>query len=315
MNDVSITFTSGLRDNLYTRYREFINAVFQHTWSVVGRFYKTDKLSLESNVTKIKGQIRLAKIFQFIFRVPIMLIVIGDSNGENLAKPKYMKSFGYLGLALNIAKGGTRADTWQILFQTYPDLLKLIQDTFPIVLFNIGGNHVLQGRMDLMEPALIYLKENFPKSFNMEIPPIYSDLISGLNGNLSAKEIENNVKLTNNVINDLWSLRAINLYDLFIDPTTLSDDIVDKPVMFTLGDLVHFSDLGNQIRLEYINYFFMVYFSAFQNFLEAPEELLSKENPNEYEQIIIDVVKSHKEKKTKKAVKKVVAKKKSKKRK
>ena len=127
--------------------------------------------------------------------------------------------------------------------------------------------------MDLLKPSLITLHEWFPKSFNIEVPPIYSEVLAGFQG-ISFKEIESNIKLTNEVINDIWDERTIGLYDEFTDPSTLGEEIPDRPIMFLLGDVVHFSDLGNNIRVKIINSAVVFFYLFFEN----PSEIALEES-------------------------------------
>jgi len=263
--EIEVTFDSTIGTKISHWYQKFVNGLFQYTWAIIKNFYKVkNSLLLESYIPRMESQIKLAKLFSFVFRVPVALIVIGDSNAENLSAPKYMKRFGSFGIAINIAKGGTRADSWSNLFMNNPEFYRLIVDTFPMVLFNIGGNHILQDRMDLLEPSLTYLKEKFPKSFNCEIPPIYSEVLAGLDGK-NAKVIEQNIIKANEIILKVWAGRTISLYNQFLDPATLSEEVIDKPIMFALGDLVHFSDRGNKIRLDIIFSHLIFHYVAYEN--------------------------------------------------
>jgi len=110
---VDITIEKGFLVKLEWRYRRLVNTIFQYTWSLVRGFYKSDSnYTIQSTKKMIEAQFKLARIFSVIFRIDTALIIIGDSNAENLTSAKYMSSMGHFGIAVNIAKSGTRGDDW-----------------------------------------------------------------------------------------------------------------------------------------------------------------------------------------------------------
>lgn len=170
--------------------------------------------------------------------------ILGDSNAENLATYSDMVQLGKeLGLGVNIGIGGMRADSWLEFFLTAAGkeiFQKLSSDKNTQIIWNIGGNHVLQNRMDILKISLKSLHDMFPGSYNCLIPPIHSGLISSLSG-ISQDEIKDRVLTCNWYIEEIWKEKAIDTYTPFVSPSP------DGEAYFTvLQDAVHFSDMADR---------------------------------------------------------------------
>lgn len=210
-----------------------MNTIFQFIW-----FYfvkpaikrkEGDGTSLIHYHKCLITQIKLAK------RFGIKYLIVGDSNGENLATYSNMKQLGkgLNAVIANIAIGGTRADTWYDYFYSDEgkELLSILpEDTF--IIFNIGGNHILQDKMDLLPSAFKSLKAIVKrKSCNCLVPPIHTKFIQVLNSEISNETI----KLCNKMIKSVWPKMFIDVYTPFV---TKDGD----PLFFLHDDIVHFSD-------------------------------------------------------------------------
>lgn len=115
------------------------------------------------------------------------------------------------------------------------------------IIWNIGGNHILQNAMESLEKNLEKLKEIFPNSWNCLIPPIHMTAISMLNG-LSVSEIKGRVDHANSLISKIWNIKTIDTYSPFLNPSANGE-----PYWFVLEDLVHFSeDTDKKIRIPLI---------------------------------------------------------------
>lgn len=164
------------------------------------------------------------------------MVILGDSNGENLAKAKSMRKFGKLGVSCNLAIGGMRADDWSgflVNGQNGSIVRKKIDDSGAKVVFNVGGNNILQRKMDVVEESLKQLKKIFPESYNCLVPPIH---VHGLeSAGLDAQVLMANVDRLNGMIRDIWQEKTIDFYSPFINRET------GEAYLIVLQDAVHFS--------------------------------------------------------------------------
>lgn len=206
-------------------------------------------ISLADYSRRMFFKVKLAKFFS-----GRKMLILGDSNAENLASysdclrfGKYLKS-----IVVNIAIGGTRADTWVEFFLNTKEGKELYEEVknYDIILFNIGGNNVLQNKMDVLEKSLKKLKELFLQSYNCTIPPLHYDLLS-MPMNKPKDKIRQDVLKANELIRKVWKDKTIDLYNLFVDAN-------GYPYIFTHEDAVHFSQfVDEKIRIPFISAFIM----------------------------------------------------------
>jgi hypothetical protein len=217
------------------------NRLFQIAWNLLKQLIprkKGDGSKLSHYKERIEAQIRLSQKFG-----GPDLVIIGDSNAENLTASKWMNQFSEFGLCINIAISGTRPDQWEefLHYDLEHDLFDTLQKA-KIILFNLGGNVVLQGTSPQYALAcLVKLRNTFSNSYNCLIPPVHYDILAKLTGD---KNIEEKFKQMNSFIQAVWENKTIDTYTPFArDPRT---------VWFIEGDLVHFNDLGNKLRIPII---------------------------------------------------------------
>ena len=209
-----------------------MNTLFQFIWfSIVKPFIKRKQgegVDLVDYHKRIITQVKLATFFG------VRYIIIGDSNGENLATYKNMTQFGkgLNAVIANIAIGGTRADSWVDYFSTKEG--REVLETLPVdvfVIFNIGGNHVLQKKMDLLPAAFKDLKHIVEReSCNCLVPPVHYSVLKDIN-----PDAKKDVTKCNTYIKKVWSDRYIDVHT----PFKTKDD---EPLFFIHQDVVHFSD-------------------------------------------------------------------------
>lgn len=235
----------------------FKNYIFQIISLLVNIFIprKTGSgVSLVDYSKRMIVKMRLSKIFS-----GKKMLIIGDSNAENMSSFQDLNRFGkYLqSIVINIGVGGTKADDWLDFLENTNEGKKIyeIAKDFDIVLFNLGGNNVLQNKMSILEKSLIGLKDMFPNSFNCTIPPLHYDLLEPQEEKQKKniqKNIQKNVLLANKIIKDIWKEKTLDLYNLFVDSE-------GKPYIFTLEDAVHFSQFADKnIRIPYISFCILV---------------------------------------------------------
>lgn len=107
------------------------NRIFQFIWFYIfkGLFPRKKGVgtTLSDYADRMTDQIQLANAFG-----KIDFIILGDSNGENLATYSNMVQLGKsLGLGINIAIGGTRADSW-VDFLLYSEKGQFVEITTTI---------------------------------------------------------------------------------------------------------------------------------------------------------------------------------------
>jgi hypothetical protein len=217
-----------------------VNRNFQLAWN---QFYKKIIPHKKSKnpfdkVRLIKAQLFLAKSFG-----DIKLCILGDSNAENLANYELMIKFDPIGLSVNLAIGGTRADHWIVFFESEPGQKVLQAIGKAKILWNIGGNHILQKRMDIMESSLSILHDLFPQSYNCLLPPIWSKYLQSLGTEI---EINHQLQLCNQTIKTIWKEKTIDTYTPFLNWES------NEPYVLAHKDLVHFSEFGNKTRIPVI---------------------------------------------------------------
>lgn len=213
------------------------NKFFQMLWySIRGVYpFKTgDGLTLDCYSLRMQKALSFADWFG-----GAGCAVLGDSNGATLDKSEKMTLLwkGKDDAAVNLAIGGTRADQWADFLSLSPNGTEIASKLKGSkIVFNIGGNNVLQGRMTLLKSSLQKLKDIFPDSYNCLIPPIHYQLAAILL-NRSADEIKQDIDKANSIIREIFQDRTIDTYTPFVN----SHDS-GEPYFIVLKDAVHFSD-------------------------------------------------------------------------
>lgn len=224
------------------------NKFFQMLWYSIRNVYpfKTgDGLTLDCYSQRMEKALSFADWFG-----GVRCAVLGDSNGATLDKSEKMTLLwkGQDGVAVNLAIGGTRADQWADFLSLSPvgtDIAKQLKGS--VIVFNIGGNNVLQGRLALLKSSLQKLKDIFPDSYNCLIPPIHYQL-AGLFLNRTADEIKLDIDKANSIIREIFADRTIDTYTPFVN-----SDGSGEPYFIVLKDAVHFSDWADMnIRIPLI---------------------------------------------------------------
>lgn len=218
---------------------------YENIWRILKGLIPRGKSDLISHSKRMLWQMRLASLFG-----GAKFIVIGDSNAENLnTYPKRMRFAKEFGICVNIGIGGTRADSWVEFFtattegnQIYRMFLAMWEKDRTIkVLFNIGGNNILQSKMDVVEGSLKKLYQLFPMSYNCLIPPIHLSLLEQIGcGVYTRRGLIDGVDRVNNLIKTYWGKNTIDTYTPFMDKDTR------EAFLFVLQDAVHFSDLCDE---------------------------------------------------------------------
>lgn len=210
------------------------NKIFQYVWKIARGLSKR-KTGLGLNLTDYKNriipQIRLARMMG-----KIDLIVIGDSNAENLNTIGNMIQLGegLDGISVNIGIGGTRVDQWVQFLESVDGLevMQAIREDKPIVIVNIGGNNALQSRMEGLGNYFDRLINLLPTAYGCLCPPIHLSYLAGIT---DIQKLKINVITVNGEIVRVFKSRAIDLYTPF-----LSND--GEAYITILEDAVHFSD-------------------------------------------------------------------------
>jgi len=203
------------------------NKLFQFFWYKIGkkiipRKEKSESLtSLDSYGRQMYYQIKSAQL------IGLGLVIFGDSNGEVLKEQDSMSKFPKV--TVNLAIGGTRADTWLSFFKDSEwgiKVYELIKNKKCVI--NLGGNHVLQNSMDNLDSSIKALSEMFTDTYWITAPKIWSNL-------LPIPDINKKLLLTNKTIKKYAKGKVID-----IEPFTGKLDS-DLPYWFVQQDAVHFS--------------------------------------------------------------------------
>jgi hypothetical protein len=208
------------------------NELFQFVWFIVRGFIPRkigDGTQLSHYAPRMIAQVILSWLFGGPFGV-----LLGDSNSEVFSKYRVMRKFDSLFVSLGV--GGTRVDQWYEFLKTRTGkiILFLLGSAHRVV--NVGGNNVLQLKMDAVLSALSGLyarldnkKEN--KIIAILIPPIHFDLFTANGWPLSLRA---DVEKVNSLIRIF--------FPIIIDPTPLVDlDNDGYPDPLALSDPIHYA--------------------------------------------------------------------------
>lgn len=237
------------------------NTIYQLLWfGIYSKLYRAEakigtvsmERYLELCIPRFRKQIQLAKKIAEFFKVPL-LSLIGDSNSGVFNSFWCAIKFNAVTITLGIP--GTRPDQWVKLFfnDEAKELLEELQgidwneksEAGGIMVWNIGGNSVLQKSMGNAKLALQALREMFPFSFNILIPPIHSWLLDKVPNDI---DYDKDIDTINGYIKYEWGIQAINLRPIFTNPYT-GDSWYGY-----LSDPVHYSRTGKRIITRTLNW-------------------------------------------------------------
>ena len=195
-------------------------------------------MSLHDYSSRMVWQWRLAKLFG-----GAKIVMIGDSNMEGFALFRFMRR--WKSVAVNIGIGGTTADGW-VDFLTQTDrgnwLRREILISGAKVLFNVGGNNVLQRSVGRLPANLKTLYSMFPSSWACLAPPIHLSFFASV---IDPRILGDDIKKLNDAIRETWKSRTIDLYAPFINPVT------GEAFAGILRDPIHFSDVTMAVIIEW----------------------------------------------------------------
>ncbi len=221
------------------------NKLFQYTWQLAKRLStrKTGSgLNLADYKNRIIPQIRLARMMG-----KISLIVLGDSNAENLNTISNMVQLGegLPGISVNIGIGGTRVDQWVQFLESVDGLevMQAIREDKPIVIVNIGGNNALQSRMEGLGNWFDRLIRLLPDAYGCLCPPIHLSYFQGVT---DTQKLKINVATVNGEIARVFKSRCIDLYTPFLSGN-------GEAYITVLQDAVHFSEEADKkVRIPFL---------------------------------------------------------------
>lgn len=221
------------------------NKLFQYTWQLAKRLStrKTGSgLNLADYKNRIIPQIRLARMMG-----KISLIVLGDSNAENLNTISNMVQLGegLPGISVNIGIGGTRVDQWVQFLESVDGLevMQAIREDKPIVIVNIGGNNALQQRMEGLGNWFDRLIRLLPDAYGCLCPPIHLSYFQGVT---DTQKLKINVATVNGEIARVFKARCIDLYTPFLSGN-------GEAYITVLQDAVHFSEEADKkVRIPFL---------------------------------------------------------------
>lgn len=221
------------------------NKLFQYTWQLAKRLStrKTGSgLNLADYKNRIIPQIRLARMMG-----KISLIVLGDSNAENLNTISNMVQLGegLPGISVNIGIGGTRVDQWVQFLESVDGLevMQAIREDKPIVIVNIGGNNALQSRMEGLGNYFDRLIGFMPTAYGCLCPPIHLSYFQGVT---DTQRLKMDVAIVNGIIDRVFKARCIDLYTPFLSGN-------GEAYITVLQDAVHFSEEADKkVRIPFL---------------------------------------------------------------
>lgn len=219
------------------------NKIFQTLWFAVRYLFprKTGTgLAVGDYAVRIVAQLLLARLFG-----GPDLVLIGDSNSEAFSNEKDMARLSDAGVACGLGIGGTRGDQWVIFFRSRLGRLVMMLIGDAHVIWNIGGNHVLQKQMGSVSQAYADLRALFPSSRIILIPPIHYSILRTLG--LPEDETRENVRIVNQLAREEWGQgHCIDLYQTFLDHST------GEAYPLILADMVHYGPLAREIIVRVI---------------------------------------------------------------
>lgn len=214
------------------------NFLFQLYWHSFGKKSWTNPLDKwRRNITAYNkaqyfGQIK--KLF------------IGDSNCEALDNFKDSKGFNALTVVFGF--GGTTPDDYVSFLRSKDGETFYTQTQIdkPVIVWNIGGNSILQKKMDTCLNNLRIIKQYFPDSYIVNIPPVHAWILEEV-GFDKKENLINNIQKVNGFLNQLWGDKVIDLSSRILNPAT------GEALFGTLQDPVHYAERVRKELVKIIN--------------------------------------------------------------
>lgn len=218
------------------------NKIFQRVWYTIQFLwprYSGNPTELKSYYKRMYWQIRIARMFGII-----SIVLFGDSNSEIYREYRDAKRYKWIVIMLGV--GGTTPQDWIKFLRDTTEgkkIYSMIKD-IPVIIMNIGGNCVLQGKMATAEKSLKELRIMFPGSWNCLVPPIW---VSWLAPTSEAKrnKLRMDVFEINEYIKKYWREKTIDLHTPFQDSN-------GNPYITILSDAVHYSQKTQDLIQKYI---------------------------------------------------------------
>jgi hypothetical protein len=205
------------------------------------------KKQFKHSFNKFLGNIesyRTAKLFG----TPKKLF-IGDSNCEAL--DNFTDSRKFKDLTVVFGYGGTTPDDYVNFLRSREgeNFYATLSIDKPLVVWNIGGNSVLQNKMDTCKKNLEILKSYFPKSWIFNLPPIHASVLEFLNPDPN-RNIYEDLGTVNNWISEIWGDKVLDISSALLNPHT------GEAFYGSLEDPVHYASATRQQMVKAINLLF-----------------------------------------------------------
>jgi len=172
----------------------------------------------------------------------VQAVYIGDSNAE--FTDNFEDSSEYERLSVVFGFAGTTPDDYVNFLRSKEGISfqdRLVKDN-PVMVFSIGGNSVLQRKMDTCRQNLQIIHTFFPKSYVVNIPPIHAGVLGAVSDQ-RPETLHANIRQVNQWLSEIWGSRCIDLASVLLNPFT------GEAVYGTLQDPVHY---GRAVRKEII---------------------------------------------------------------
>lgn len=223
---------------------------------------------LHLSIGRFEKQIKLAESIANFFKVSILLLV-GDSNSGVFNS--FFACIRFNAVTISMGIPGTRSDQWLKCLQSKEakNLLNMMEgldcwvddesvraakmarlNPRRIMVWNVSGNSVLQKSMKNAKVSLRGLREMFPLSFNILIPPIHTQILDSVPNDI---DYEKDVESINSYIMEEWEFQSINLRAVLQNPIT-GDSWYGY-----LSDPVHYSKTGQRIITRALNWVLGLY--------------------------------------------------------
>jgi len=173
-------------------------------------------------------------------------LFMGDSNCEGI--DNFADSRRFNDLTVVFGFGGTTPDDYVNFFRSKfgESFYAMVAIDKPKIFFNIGGNSVLQKKMDTCRHNLVFLKQYFPDSLIFNIPPIHAGILE-VAGVDKSEILYKNIGTVNRYLTEIWGTQVVDIASAILNPVT------GEAVYGSLEDPVHYSRAIRQHMVKVIN--------------------------------------------------------------